>query len=82
MRPLTYILLFVFLVCILTMCGDPANAVSVKDGRTIELTEADAEICSKEGGCILITQAAYRTYLLEIERLNRAIKEEKSKLCV
>lgn len=80
MRPLTYILLFVFLTCILTMCGDPANAVSY-DGRKIELTEQEAKTCGEEGGCVVVTNAFMEKMMAIFELLQRQAKEAKGKSC-
>lgn len=81
MRPLTYILLFVFVTCVLTMCGDPANAVSFKDHKTIELTETEAKTCGEEGGCVVVTNAFMEKMMAIFELLQRQAKEAKGKSC-
>lgn len=82
MRPLTYILLFIFLTCVLTMCGDPANAFNVIGPRSIEFTEEEIEECKQRGGCRFITQDEIDEAVAKIELLERQLKAEKSKRCV
>lgn len=82
MRPLTYILLFVFVTCVLTMCGDPANAVSFKPPNMIEMNETEMKLCEEQGGRVLITQDAIDEAVAKIELLERQLKAEKSKRCV
>ena len=78
MRPLTYILLFVLLTCVFTMVG----AVTVTGPRSIELSESEAETCAREGGCVLVTSDAITNLVNQIDKLERQLKAEKSKLCV
>lgn len=63
------------------MCGDPANAFSFKDGRIIELTEDEAQACSKEGGCVVMSNAYIEQIIAIIESLQKQAKEAKGKSC-
>lgn len=76
MRPLTYILLFIFMTCGFTLAG----AVTVT-GRTIELTEAEAKACADEGGCVIMSNAYIEQIVAVIELLQRQAKGAKDKSC-
>lgn len=68
MRPLTYILVFVFLTCVFTLTGQAASV----SGNTITLSDDEMVKCAN--GCILITKEA----LDELQRRAKA----KNLICV
>lgn len=76
MRPLTYILLFVFLTCVFTLVG----AATLK-GQTIELTPEEAATCEAEGGCMILTRKSATQLLELINHLEKQAKEAKGKSC-
>lgn len=68
MRPLTYILLFVFLTCIFTLVG-----AATQQGNTITLSAAESADCEKEGGCTVVTSAFLLRMIEQIHYLNSKI---------
>lgn len=80
MRPLTYILLFIFVTCIFTLVG------AAEPGATPEETEKK---CAAGGGCVLITHENLKAVVelitvqeMVIEELKKQLRKEKSKECV
>lgn len=76
MRPLTYILLFIFLTCVFTLVG----AATIK-GDTIELTPAEMQACKEQVGCTAVSNEFLEKVLAYIELLQRQAKEAKGKSC-
>lgn len=78
MRPLTFILLLIFLSVVYSVAG----AITITGPRTIEFSEDETVTCNKEGGCRVITNDAFDALTGKVEELRRLLKEEKSKICV